>query len=423
MENKVYHLAPFQDESEPGTKKRGSFISSIKNNFQLYSKGDKILMIIVFALLLVSLLAVFSSTMSQDPLGMLKKQGISILLGFCLVLFIRIIPNGWFTNIFLINSLNFLTMVLIFYATFFGQEGGGASSWINLAGFNFQPSELFKVAMVITCSRLIIHFRRTYLIALEKSSFWYVILPFVLMVISGALIFKQPDIGTTALIIFCAYSLFMMFYFDKKKNIISLMGFILFAVALYLFSKYFADDLIDSGRHIFERLGSFINPFNYQHGIGYQVIQSYKAIANGGLLGVGLGQGVVKEMLPAAHTDFILSVIAEETGLLGASVVIILLLGLGFYLLQLASRMTKLFHRICITGFAILLFVQTFVNIGGLTSLIPLTGVTLPFVSYGGTSMMVNLLMIGIIQKFVSEEARMQEKRSFETSKMKGGLQ
>ncbi|MCR8969254.1 FtsW/RodA/SpoVE family cell cycle protein [Facklamia sp. 7083-14-GEN3] len=422
MENKVLYITPKPRGLDSKAKKQEGFITTFKKNFDLYGKGDKLLMLIVAVLLLFSLLAVFSSTMSQDPLGMVKKQGLSMLIGFCMILLVRLVPDEWFTNIFLLNVLNFLTMVLIFYATYFGQEGGGASSWINVYGYNFQPSELFKVMVVLTCSRLIIYFKRTYLIALEKSSFWNVKFPFILMVLSGFFIFKQPDYGTLALIIFCAYSPFMIFYLSKKKNLLSIVSFMTFLIALYFFSKYFADDFVASGSHLFERLGSFIDPFKYQHGTGYQVIQSYKAIANGGLFGVGLGQGVVKEMLPAAHTDFVLSVIAEETGLLGVTVVILTLLGLVFYLLRTAGMMSKLFHRICITGFAILLFTQTFVNIGGLTSLIPLTGVTLPFISYGGTSMVANLLMIGIVQKFISEEARMKQTTSLsKVSNLKGG--
>ncbi|MGF3072367.1 FtsW/RodA/SpoVE family cell cycle protein [Facklamia sp. P12934] len=422
MENKVFHITPKTREVDSKEMNKERFITSFKKKFDLYGKGDKLLSLIVIVLLLFSMLAVFSSTMSQDPLAMVKKQALSILIGFCMILLVRLVPNGWFSNIFLINILNFLTMVLIFYATFFGQEGGGASSWINIGGYNFQPSELFKIAMVLTCSRLAVYFKRTYLIALEKSSFWYIILPFGLMIISAMFVLIQPDVGTTVLIGFCAYSLFMIFNLSRKKNILSLLFFIVVTIVIYIVSIYFADYFVGTGRHFFERLGSFIDPFKYQHGTGYQVIQSYKAIANGGLFGVGLGQGVIKEMLPAAHTDFILSVIAEETGLLGVSAVILTLLGLVFYLLRTASMMSKLFHRICITGFAILIFTQTFVNIGGLTSLIPLTGVTLPFISYGGTSMVVNLIIIGIVQKFISEEARMRQTTNrSKVSNLKGG--
>ena len=408
MKEKVYHI-PSKNLSNPTqTAKTNGFIDSLIQNRHLFGHGDQILWLFMALLMPISLLAIFSATLDQEPTVMLMKQAMAILAGLILLAALRLVPNHWFSHVFWTNSLAILVVALIIYASKFGHIGGGASSWIKIGGFQFQPSELFKIVMILIWSRFLTDSKKSFILSLEKSRLWKYILPMLLLLVGLFFIFRQPDLGTTVITAAVAFGLTMVYLWSTKQNLIFLTIMMPALSIIFFVGKKLAASFAESGSHMLQRIGSYFDPFAYQHGIGYQVIQSYKAIAKGGLVGVGIGQGTVKNLLPEAHTDFILAVIAEEGGLLAAGCVIIILMALVFYLLRVASSMNKRFHRISITGFAILILIQTFVNIGGLSGLIPLTGVTLPFVSYGGSSMMINLLMIGIVQKFVAEEERMR---------------
>lgn len=380
----------------------------VKNSRQLLLAGNSFITLVILALLTISLLMVFSGTLFDQPFDHFLIQLISIGLGVIVYAMIRIVPNNWFSSVAFMNAVLTALTLLITYTTFFGQIGGGASSWINLGGFNFQPSELFKVAVVLVIARIISQTSRQFFLKRELPPKWQYSFPIFLILGSLFLIMRQPDFGMTILIGATIFLMGMIFLLSSRINLM-IYGLLIFFYLLAIFiSTTFAESLVATGWHPFERLGSFANPFSFPHSDGFQVISGYLAFSRGGLWGVGLGQGEIKAVLPAAHTDFILAVIAEELGILGVLLVMLLLFGLIFYIFRLAASMNIRFHRIVLTGFGILLFLQTIINIGGVSGLIPLTGVTLPFLSYGGSSMIVNLMIIGIIQKFLAEEKRMR---------------
>ncbi|MBG9986633.1 FtsW/RodA/SpoVE family cell cycle protein [Facklamia sp. DSM 111018] len=389
-------------------EQKTTWIQKIFRNRQLMGLGDPLIFIMSLLLLIFSAMMVFSATIYEDPMGFMLKQVGSMIVGMVVVAMIRLVPLDWFLSIRLMNVVLVVVLILIGLTAVLGQEAGGATSWLALSGVNFQPSELFKLVVVLVIARIIAQFSRTYLIKLETSPIWRYYFPIACMLLSLLLIVLQPDFGGAMIIIGTTVAMLMVFWFAPINNLKLIgLGLIVYVLAIFL-TNYFSDFLVNSNYHAFERFGSFVNPFNYAQSTGYQIINSYLAFSRGGLWGVGLGQGQIKANLPAAHTDFILAVVAEEFGLLGVVVVVGLLLALIFHLLRTAATMNIRFHRICLTGFAILLLLQMFVNVGGLSGLIPLTGVTLPFISYGGSSMIINLMMIGIVQKLIAEEKQMR---------------
>lgn len=365
---------------------------------------------LVGALLVISCVMVFSANLYTQPIRQVVVQGVAILIGLAGILVIRLIPNRWIDNKHFLNFLLLITTGLIMFASLFGVDGGGARSWIDLKFFKFQPSEVMKPLMVLTIARVITYTKRTYLLKYEKGAVSNYYIPLVLVVLSLILIGSQPDYGSVLILVGLGVAMAMLFLLPPKTNLLLVAGaLVLIGLALGA-SRVFGDFLVNSNYHVFERIGIYINPFNYAQTDGFQIISSYLSFAKGGWFGLGLGQGHLKAILPAADTDFILAVIAEEFGFIGCSLVVLLLMTLIFYLLRVAATMNRRFHRVSIAGFALLLLIQTCVNVGGLSGLIPLTGVTLPFLSYGGTSMIINLTLIGFVQKMIAEEKRMRQR-------------
>lgn len=398
-----------EETLHPEPKNKSFIRTIIQNSRQLFVFGNSVITLTVLALLIISLLMVFSGTLFDQPFDYFKRQLIAIGIGIVFYTGVRILPNKWFSNISFMNLVLLVITLIIAYTSFFGTTGGGATSWLNMGSLNFQPSEVFKVAVVLVIGRIISQTSRNFFLKRELPPKWQYSFPVAMMVVSLFLIIYQPDFGMAILIVLTAFFMAMIFLFTSRMNLM-VYGVLIFLYLIGIFvSTTFAESLVASGWHPFERLGSFANPFAFARSDGFQVISGYLAFSRGGLFGVGLGRGEIKGVLPAAHTDFILAVIAEELGLMGVLLVMALLFGLIFYIFRLAASMNIRFHRVVLTGFGILLFLQTIINIGGVSGLIPLTGVTLPFLSYGGSSMIVNIMIIGIIQKFIAEEKRMRQ--------------
>lgn len=388
-----------QDKS---TKSR--FLQRWHEYWQMLFLMDSWILGTVLILLIISCFLIFSASFNSSPLTVLFKQLMAIIVGILMGVCLMFFPQKIYRSVFWQNVALTLLVILIFYATYFGHEAGGASSWIDLGFFNLQPSELLKIMTLLLLARLSVEFKRTYLLKYEKSVFWRGYYSLLLWALSIFLITRQPDYGTALIIFLVFIGVLAIYHAPYKKNIKWALGFLGFYLFAYWFFDHFSDQMIQLNGHIFQRLGSFTNPFRYQLEDGFQVVKSYQAFANGGLFGKGLGQGTVKLVLPAAHTDFILAVAAEEFGFVGVSVITGLLFFLMAYLLRLSATLTIRFNRVFVSGVALLIFIQSMINIGGLTGLIPLTGVTLPFISSGGTSIITNLLLIALVQKFYVEE-------------------
>lgn len=263
---------------------------------------------------------------------------------------------------------------------FIGKESGGARNWISVAGILFQPSEFVKVALVFLLAD-----------AMTEHTHVRDLIPLFLFV--GAvtvLLVLQRDLGAAMLMA----GTFLLVFFAATSNIgatfAALLGGGAGAYASYL--------LFD---HVRARIAIWQDPWATYSTSGYQIAQGLMAIASGGLWGLGLGQGSPK-MIPAYHTDYIFAVICEEFGILFGIGAIVLYLLIAVRGILIALNAEDRFSMLTAFGATALLAIQTFVIIGGVIKLIPLTGITMPFVSYGGSSMIACLLLIGILEGIAS---------------------
>lgn len=280
------------------------------------------------------------------------------------------------------------TVFLLLLSLFFARVIGGAKNWINIGPFTVQPSEFAKLFFIITAAY---YFSRNNRIIL--------LLPYLLF--SGACIFilvLSKDLGAAILY---AFTTLTMFFGGTGKALWTLFGFGILSGGAYASYKIFP--------HVQTRVDIWRNPWVAERTEGYQIVQGLMAIASGSLLGMGLNLGS-PFAIPASHTDFIFAVICEEFGIIIGIAVII------FYLLfilrgaLIALNARTLFHQLLVFGCTAMLSLQCFVIIAGVIKMIPLTGITLPFISYGGSSMISCMALVGIIEGVAVKNGEMDEK-------------
>ncbi|OGC03999.1 cell division protein FtsW [candidate division WOR-1 bacterium RIFOXYA12_FULL_43_27] len=278
------------------------------------------------------------------------------------------------------RSFLFLTVAFLFsfmvFIPGFGKTMGGASRWIDFFGISFQPSELLKVALVIFLPHLLVLWEGKKIVPILG-----------IVVIAVFPILLQPDLGTTLAIV---GSSFLLLFIAGIK--LYYMGIILFLGAAAVTALSIASP------YRMRRLTSFLDPFKDPLGSGYQIIQSLIAVSSGGIFGVGLGNSRQKFLyLPQQYADFIFAIMCEEFGLIGASVFIVFLivfLTRGFWV---SSRASDPYSSLLGASIMSMFAVQAFMNIAVVIDLIPTTGLPLPFISYGGTSIVINLFAAGIV--------------------------
>jgi cell division protein FtsW len=272
---------------------------------------------------------------------------------------------------------------LLLAVEFKGITEGGATRWLSVPGLtSFQPSEIAKVSVVFVLAFL-----------LEKkakllTSFGHFIVPVAATLgVVGLLIIRQPDLGT--LIIIGAAAMAVILASDVPMKFVLVIG--LVAVLAATFLAFDAD-------YRASRIDAFLDPYADPSGDGYQLLQGYYALGNGGVFGVGLGASRARWFyLPNAHTDFIFAIIGEETGLVGGLTVIALFIALAVTGFVVASRAPDRFGRMVAAGITVWLSFQALVNIGGVLGVVPITGIALPFVSFGSTALAVSMGAVGIL--------------------------
>jgi rod shape determining protein RodA len=273
-------------------------------------------------------------------------------------------------------------LMLLLAVLFFGTEGKGAQRWLDLGFFRFQPSEIIKLAVPILVAAFLAE-------RPLPPSAWRLITALVLIGLPAFLIAKQPDLGTAILI--ASSGLIVLFLAGISWKLI--ISFISICAAAAPVLWYFMHD------YQRRRVLTFLNPENDPLGAGYHIIQSKIAIGSGGIFGQGWLQGTQShlEFLPERSTDFIFAVIAEEFGLVGAILLLCLYLLIAARGLFIASQAQSSFARLLAGSIAITFLVYVFVNVGMVTGLLPVVGVPLPLISYGGTSMVTLLAGFGIL--------------------------
>jgi len=274
------------------------------------------------------------------------------------------------------------SVLLLLLVPFVGEEEGGAVRWIVLFGINFQPSEIAKLAVVLCFSAMISVFRD------RMQTFRYGVAPFVaiLAVIAGLLLL-EPHLSATIIILVTGAAL--MFLGGTRKRWFALgIGAAVLVVAVFLHFQGYASARITAWR----------DPFSDPSDNGYQILQSLYAIGSGGLMGLGFGKGRQKYLyLPEEHNDYIFSIVCEELGFVGAALIIlmfVLLIVRGYWI---AMHARDRFGMLITAGLTTLLMLQVFLNIGVVTNFLPATGISLPFFSYGGTALLIQLVEMGII--------------------------
>ncbi|WMJ80511.1 FtsW/RodA/SpoVE family cell cycle protein [Clostridium sp. MB40-C1] len=275
-----------------------------------------------------------------------------------------------------------ITIVLMSLGTLFGRDKYGAKNWIFIGGYGFQPSEFAKLFLVVYLAA-----------ALEKyEESKDLIVPAIAVMVSLGFMVLQRDLGSA--LIFFGMSVTMLYIATSKVKYVGAC-FGLFAVGSVISYKLFS--------HVRVRFLIWRDIWSYAEGKGFQIVQSMIAIASGGLFGTGLGLGH-PEFIPVNTTDFIFAVLCEEMGGLMGFAVIILYFLLFYRCMRAAVYTDNKFSALVAVGYSAMIASQVLVIIGGVTNLIPLTGITLPLISYGGSSMLTTFIALGILQK-ISEEA------------------
>ncbi|WP_369878721.1 FtsW/RodA/SpoVE family cell cycle protein [Bacillus sp. JNUCC-21] len=333
-----------------------------------------------------------------------KRQLFAVIAGFVLFIIAAVFPYKVFAHQ-KIQKFILLASVAALCALFvFGHVAGNAQSWFKIGGMAIQPGEFVKLTLILYLAAVYAK-KQSYIDQLLTG----VAPPVIVTVVICALIAIQPDFGTAMIIGLIAFCVIMCSGFSGRTllRLVLMAGIVLLLVSPIIYMKW--DDILTPGR--MSRFESLENPFKYASTSGLQIINSYYAIGSGGFFGLGLGEGIQKYgYLPESHTDFIMAVISEELGIFGVLFVIVLLAFVvlkGFYI---ARKCEDPFGSLLAIGISSMIAIQTFINLGGVSGLIPITGVPLPFISYGGSSMLLLLMSAGILVN-VSMHVKYSEKK------------
>ncbi|WP_002146011.1 putative lipid II flippase FtsW [Bacillus cereus] len=325
-----------------------------------------------------------------------KKQLIALAIGTIMLAIIVAIPYKLWRKRIVLIAMGIGSIGLLSAALIFGKDVNGAKGWI----LGIQPAEFVKIAVIITLANFFAKKQET------QTAFVQGIIP-PLAVVGGAmgLILLQNDLGTDLLI---AGTVGIMFLCSGVRINLWIKRIVLTSIvwipALYFLGNYALSPYQKA------RFSVFLDPFSDPQKDGFQLINSFIGIASGELNGRGLGNSVQKYgYLPEPQTDFIMAIISEELGFIGVAVILICLLLIIIRSFRIAQKCKDPFGSLIAIGIASLFGVQTFINVGGMSGLIPLTGVPLPFISYGGSSLLANLLAMGILLNIASHVKR-QEK-------------
>ncbi|EFH87317.1 putative lipid II flippase FtsW [Ktedonobacter racemifer] len=349
-------------------------------------KVDSVLLVVVLGLVCIGLIMVYSASSFisthdyNDPSAYFQRQAISGFFGvIAMLVTARIDYRYWrrFSLIALAVALPLLVLVL-----FFGTNAYGASRWFRIGNsFSFQPSELTKLALALYIADWLARKGN------QVSSFLYGLTPFVILVgLILGLVLLENDMGTAIVIA----GLATVMFFTAGANIIQFLLAMVGGILIFMTQAF-------KGYRLYRLLG-FLNPFQNVTSINLQLYQSLLALGSGGFLGLGLGESRQKTgYLPFPHIDSIFAIVGEELGFVGAALIIILFLCLAFRGFRLARRTQDMYGALLATGITTWLILQAAVNIGATSAFIPYTGVPLPFISFGGTSLVISLAAVGIL--------------------------
>ncbi|MFM1786855.1 MAG: putative lipid flippase FtsW [Actinomycetota bacterium] len=347
--------------------------------------------------MVVSASGVFSTRMTGNAWSLSLKQFGALLLGLAGAYFLARTSLNQLKRLSIFYGL--IVLVSLVAVLFIGTSVGGQRNWIDLAGImSYQPSEFAKLSLVLFGAWVFASGQtrdRT-----NQSN------NLLLSIVAGAimlLVLLEGDLGTP--IILGGITLAIFFAHGLRKRWIALFsGLGALAVLIYA---------ITGPSYRLERFQAWLSPESFPSGLGWQFLQGQYSLASGGLFGKGIGHSTGKwGSLPAAHTDFILSVVGEELGVFGTLLTLLLLVAFIMTALSIAFHASDDFSRMAAFGIAAWFMVQTFINVGAIVQLVPITGVPLPFISYGGSSMIACLLAVGVLASLARNNSQIKEVRS-----------
>ncbi len=367
---------------------------------------DFILLFLTIALVGFGLVMVFSSsysiTFSEDPLFHVKKQAQFAVIGTFLIFITMNTPYARLKKGFIPFFL--FSVILLILVLIIGTEVKGSKSWFRIGPFGGQPTEVAKIGILAYLAVIISRKQEKF------RDFKTGLMP-VLIVLAAVcgLILMQKDLGSM-LVLLMASCIVIIAGGARFKHL-----FYLGSAGLAMLGAVVGTQLLKASNggqvsYRIKRLTSFLDPWKDPQGDGYHLIQSQYALGHGGVSGAGFGQSIQKlHYLPEAHNDFIFAVIGEELGFIGAGIFLLVYILFLWRALLVAIRCQDVAGTLIGTGIVGLIAVQALVNIGGVTGAIPITGVTLPFISYGGSSLLSTMLGVGILL-CISRENSKQEK-------------
>ncbi len=355
--------------------------------YPVKSKPDYPFLMVILMIVAIGIIMIFSSSSSTSlhyfgsSTFFIQKHFLFLVMGSVAFYFGFTVPYQlWFRwSVWILVGSIFC--LLLTYLPHFGHNAGGASRWLHLGFFTFQPSEVAKFGVILYLSTVLTNFKD------RVKSIQPFIPPLILIAVTMGLVLKQPDLGTTLVIVFVTAILLFVggfpLWFIGGTGFTGVVGGMLY---------------IQKNAYQLKRIHAFLDPWADPHGIGFHTIQSLIGVGNGGLFGMGLGNSRQKFFyLPQQYTDFIFSILCEEFGFIFTCSVIVLFFAMTFLGYRIASQMSDQFGRLLVIGLTSWISVQAFMNMGVVLTLLPATGIPLPFISYGGTSVMMLLLIVGII--------------------------
>ncbi|MCG2675749.1 putative lipid II flippase FtsW [bacterium] len=359
------------------------------------------LFLITLALISIGIIMVYSASAIlsldkyNDPYFFLKRQMAWVFLGLVGMFFAarvnyRALPK-------LLKPLLLLTLFLLILVLFpqFGKEVAGARRWLRIGDFTLQPSEVAKLILILYMADTLSRKKEKI-----KDLVYGFLPPLIILGTIFILILRQPDLGTALIIL--AVILGMLFVSGVRlKHLFSL--FLVALPGIWL--------LINKVGYRKRRILAFLDPWSDPQGYGFQIIQSLIALGSGGILGRGLGEGTQKLFyLPAPHTDFIFAILGEELGFLGGVAVIILFGAFIYFGARIARRAPDLFGSLLALGITTWIGLQAMINIGVATGTLPTKGIPLPFISFGGSSLIFSLIGVGILLSISLQSHARQER-------------
>ena len=379
---------------------------------------------------ILGLIVVYSTTSAtlvqegKSALQLVRNQGIFWVLSLILIAIIYKLKLGFLRNDRLIRMVIFIEMILLILARLVGIRVNGAYGWISVGPLTIQPAEYLKIIIIWYLANYfskqqdkieVYDFQVLTQNQLFPRAFndWR----FVLLILIGSLgIF--PDLGNATILVLVALIMYTVSGIAYRW-FFTFLTFLAGSSALFLYSIYFIGvdkfSRIPVFGYVAKRFSAFFNPFNDLADAGHQLANSYYAMVNGGWFGLGLGNSIEKRgYLPEAHTDFVFSIVIEEFGFVGASLILALVFFLILRIILVGIKAESPFNSMVALGVGGMMLVQVFVNIGGISGIIPSTGVTFPFLSQGGNSLLVLSVAVAFVLNIDASEKRAKIYRELE---------